>query len=844
MLKNLRIPAIEIDYYLNRMVCGVFLVEEKTGKIRYINKVGLSVLGYNKLDIIGKTCHEFICPIKKHECPCLDSGDELDNVEASLLTSQGDRIDVIKSVSHITIEGEPYLLASFVDITHQKNIARQTKLKGMTDPLTGLYNRRYLNEIVTELLTDSSSKNQHLCALMFDIDSFKRVNDTYGHLQGDQVLMLIGRILKDRFRSTDILIRWGGEEFLLLFSNMNLEQGERIAEELRKTIFDFHFINKERITCSFGVAEYFEAENYEHWLNRADYSLMRSKVDGKNRVTTWNGYLGLAEMLKELENNLRSAADNPITRAQQSMIDKGQSFLKSYAGSNGHSVDATAIRILFNEIETYLANESKLLKEINYPEIRLLESKNIHLIEKMNNFIFPLREKENDLNDMKFFIFGESVINHLRENSYKTKWFINKHFNSSTFLNHAPSAASYKSIKAILASLVESIDLYNHLLKNHHRNTTIIAYQLGIRYGLDSKRLGNLIMAASIHDIGALSVSEQERLLYIDAVDTEPHEILGAQMLSGFKPFNSIRKIIRHHHITMTDIDSERFALIDIPFECYLLHLADRIDVLYSTNKDVYDKNEMLSFLTNEVHQRFGTIFNPALVNAFDSLILSDQFWTNLEQTSYYDLLMSAVEDVVEATDEEDIEGLAKIFSQIVDEKSPWTYKHSKHVGLVAYKLGELAGLDEETCFRLKIAGYLHDIGKIAVPSKILNKPGKLTDEEMSVMRSHVEFSTKILSKVSGLNDIAKWASFHHEKYDGTGYPLNMNQHYFSKEMDVLAFADIFSALFEERPYRKAMNKYQIIETLGDFAPEQLNKEIYLLVIEHFDELSQPINDL
>lgn len=99
------------------------------------------------------------------------------------------------------------------------------------------------------------------------------------------------------------------------------------------------------------------------------------------------------------------------------------------------------------------------------------------------------------------------------------------------------------------------------------------------------------------------------------------------------------------------------------------------------------------------------------------------------------------------------------------------------------------------------------------------------------------DFSNKILSLVSGFEDIAKWASNHHEKHDGTGYPLSMSSLYLTIEMDVLAFADIFSALSEDRSYRMAMDKDEIIKIMGDLVPKQLNKEIYNVMVHHFDKL-------
>ena len=177
------------------------------------------------------------------------------------------------------------------------------------------------------------------------------------------------------------------------------------------------------------------------------------------------------------------------------------------------------------------------------------------------------------------------------------------------------------SVKSILVSLIESIDLYNYLLKNHHRQTCIIAYQIANHYNLDSSLLSNVVLASAIHDIGALHVTDRDKLLYVDAMDPEPHQIMGERIIGNFAPFAHISKIIRHHHIVYQDILDGTINKDDIPFECYIIHLADRIDVLLETHPGDTD------FVLSEINKRFGTIFLPELKDTFHKLANTTEFW-------------------------------------------------------------------------------------------------------------------------------------------------------------------------------------------------------------------------
>lgn len=380
------------------------------------------------------------------------------------------------------------------------------------------------------------------------------------------------------------------------------------------------------------------------------------------------------------------------------------------------------------------------------------------------------------------------------------------------------------SVKSILVSLIESIDLYNFLLKNHHRETCIIAYQIGNHFNLTGSQLDNVVLASAIHDIVALHVTDRDNLLYIDAIDPEPHQIMGERIIGNFAPFATIRKIVRNHHVVYQDVLDGKVDKNDIPIECFIIHLADRIDILLETHSG--DK----AFVISEINQRFGTVFLPELKETFQKLANTAEFWEKIKDDSFYDLLLMSLNDESCTIDDSSLESLAELFARIVDFKSEWTMYHSKSVSQLAGHIGRLYGLDDKKCFSLRIAGYLHDIGKIAIPIEVLDKPGKLDTDEYKTIKMHATYSSLILSRIPALGDIAKWAMLHHEKHDKSGYPLGRGAQDFTIEMDILAFADIFAALAENRPYRQALTQEKILELLKSFTPNLLDTSVYEVI--------------
>jgi diguanylate cyclase (GGDEF)-like protein len=171
------------------------------------------------------------------------------------------------------------------------------RLLSITDSLTGLYNRRHFNKLAEDEVSRALRYTRPLSVVLFDIDFFKRVNDTYGHTAGDKVLKMIATITKETVRTTDISARYGGEEFIVLLPETHAVVAATVAERLRKRIEDSTVQAEEcliTITASFGVSDYLEKTNVKkheiivsEFIDNADRAQYKSKNTGRNRVTIY-----------------------------------------------------------------------------------------------------------------------------------------------------------------------------------------------------------------------------------------------------------------------------------------------------------------------------------------------------------------------------------------------------------------------------------------------------------------------------------------------------------------------------------------------------------------------------
>lgn len=150
--------------------------------------------------------------------------------------------------------------------------------------LTGISNRRHFEQAVATAVARAARYGEPLALLMFDLDHFKAINDTHGHLVGDRVLIELTRLAHAHLRAADVLARWGGEEFVVLLAHCQLDEARQLAEKLRLLIANHPFATVGNVTSSFGVTEYRPAETADAWLTRTDEALYRAKTAGRNRV--------------------------------------------------------------------------------------------------------------------------------------------------------------------------------------------------------------------------------------------------------------------------------------------------------------------------------------------------------------------------------------------------------------------------------------------------------------------------------------------------------------------------------------------------------------------------------
>lgn len=236
----------------------------------------------------------------------------------------------------------------------------------------------------------------------------------------------------------------------------------------------------------------------------------------------------------------------------------------------------------------------------------------------------------------------------------------------------------------------------------------------------------------------------------------------------------------------------------DISLMARVALLAQVIDVFHITGGR--------AAAAREVEKRAGAWFDPALAAVFRDLATDPSFWAVLEAPDI-EAHVFALEPAANQrrVDDDLLDDIADGFAQVVDAKSPFTSGHSKRVALYADMIAGELGMEAERKRWLVRGALLHDIGKLGVSNEILDKPGKLDDDEWVAMKDHPVLGQRILSKIDSFSGIATIARNHHEKLNGKGYPSGIGADELDLETRIVTVADIFDALSADRPYRAAI---------------------------------------
>ena len=359
----------------------------------------------------------------------------------------------------------------------------------------------------------------------------------------------------------------------------------------------------------------------------------------------------------------------------------------------------------------------------------------------------------------------------------------------------------------MVASLSTALDLIDPKLINHHKRVCYIATSLASFMGFAHDELQKIYLASILHDIGAIAFEDRLNSVEFEYGGGETHGILGAKLLLEFSPLANLAPLVMYHH-TWWDHGKGKLSLDQkVPYTSHLIHLADRIAILVNDQQPILSQ---ISEIEKDIIGQSDKMFSSEFVSVFLKISKKNTFWLDLASPNIGWILGRKFSFLQTMLGLDDLSDWSRFFAVIIDTRSRFTATHSSGVAATAQKLASLFNFSALDCKKMEIAGHLHDIGKLAVPNSILEKSGQLNTKEWRVVHAHSYYTHSILDQITGFEEITRWASNHHETLDGRGYPFGHSGEELCIGSRIMMVADIFTALAEDRPYRKGLNEQKI----------------------------------
>lgn len=358
-----------------------------------------------------------------------------------------------------------------------------------------------------------------------------------------------------------------------------------------------------------------------------------------------------------------------------------------------------------------------------------------------------------------------------------------------------------------------------HVTTGHAKRVAYMSICVAEELGIKGETIQDLAACALMHD-NALTqyIAEEYNNEPVIASASEPPRRVGLHCIYGERnmkkyPFHTdMTNVILYHHEKADGSGPFEKKWNEVHLFARIIHMCDVIDAFFKQDhyaKQVWDKAKEFA----KEHE--GTWFDSECVGAFLK-IPKEKYVGLMESGEFTNQLWEMIPRQKQEYSFDVLKDLTDIFARITDYKSHFTSTHSIGVANSAYKLSLFMGFDLETARKMYLAGALHDIGKIAIKNDILEKPARLTEKEYANMKDHAWYTYKLLHQVAGFEEITRWASLHHEKLDGSGYPFGYTAEQLGVNERMMACVDIYQALTEDRPYKSGMTKEKTFAIMRD----------------------------
>ena len=663
--------------------------------------------------------------------------------------------------------------------------------KAEIDSKTELFNARYFTQALEDEMVRSKRFIRPLSIIMADLDLLRNINNTYGHLAGDVVLQGIARILQEMTRDFDVVSRFGGEEFAVMLPETTPEDAYIVTERIREFIEATEFeittsVKPIQATMSFGIAGLTgNNQTIDNLIHNADLALYQAKENGRNRVLIHDSHsdalqksardwakLGIsAKSVKAVPTNGQQAVDQQPVRQQAVDISALEPFPEPISASSATNGDTPPTKPAKRQREfptwttsVYIA----ILASATFVFAYLLFTLGDGTVNIFGLLVFAI---------IVLLMEGAAIEIYVRDTYVSTSAAL---LVAGVFLFGASGAIVLGPIIAFVAFAKQRSVISRFIFNaSNHTLGGLLIVSLLIFNGQPIEDWS--LLRLLINGAGAASLLYLSTTLFLTI----------AIGLANGQPFKAIW--------------NERFRWL-APYYLGLGIIATAL--VYSFM--AIDLTGLLIVIMPLVLLRYS---QKQYIDHTETLV------HNLKKTN---------RQLLQKTEENTVlnEELLLTLARSLDLRDPHVVEHSKNVSRYAICLAEELGLPQEQIETIRKAGLLHDIGKLGVREEILFKPTRLTADEYAMVKEHTAIGAELVQGCHSLEPLVPFILYHHEWFNGQGYPHGLVGDEIPLEARILSVADAVEAMASDRPYKKAMSPEAILHEVAQCAGTQFDPVI------------------
>ncbi|MDQ6695686.1 MAG: diguanylate cyclase [Chloroflexota bacterium] len=740
-------------------------------------------------------------------------------------------------------ERNPWLLLPALSplvLMYQALMVPQLKEEAQTDGKTGLWNARHWATLFTGEIDRAKRFDRPLALIMADLDLLRNVNNTYGHLAGDTVLSGIGRIISQNVREYDMPGRFGGEEFAIVLPETSPAEARAVAERLREAVEAASFTVASSstpvgVTMSIGISCFpYDAANSTDLLHEADVAVYRAKLNGRNCVVCATDVPHSVDLADVPTNVDRLSSPHvhtfiPRPRTADGITPEQIPAASEYAaaGTSANSANSVTVTVQAARSANPLsveaaASRSSTAAASAAPSQGAVESHGHEKVAQPHKLFRP-------------FLTGVIAAGLL--------------MTVFGIVIHRQLDLVSMGLLATLAVLAEvfQVDLYG---KGTVSVSVAVNFAAALVAGLPGVALVSVAIVLAHRVTVQRNLSFDIAALYKTAFNWSTHVLAG--MLPALAiyllnvPFRLENMLLL---LLPAGVAAVAYFIVDTGLIATAIGLTSRTSPVsvwkgqFRWLAGHYLALSALGLFLGVAYTAFGWLGVLVFTLPIFMMRYAQKQYVESTEDSMRELqrlnqeLSHANHEVVSASHAMSAlnEELFLTLSKIIDARDPYVSGHAAKVADYALEIARDLGMEAHRIEPLRQAGFLHDIGKIAISEQVLHKPAKLTPEEYEYIKTHAALGGEFLETARGLRHLSPFVRHHHERWNGLGYPDGLKGEEIELEARILAVCDSVEAMASDRPYHRGMTLGEIIDEVKRCAGTQFDP----MVAESFVRIAE-----